>query len=86
MGERVSSDYRPFSTQFRECSDAGHTQKGPPETHEVTRMTLADPTSEFGFRTLWGKRTITVPGIICGKFGGRCSSRNPGCVKLRNAE
>lgn len=79
------SNPKPYSEQFRECKAAGL-------TNETENVKLADHPKylpAFPYRTMRDAirsgKFSEVTLIVCGRFGGRCSSRNPECLKLRGA-
>ena len=69
-------NYKTFTAQFRECRANGVVKDGPQETNQ-----LAFP------KRLNGKliNEITSTVLMCGRFGGRCSSGQPECRELRGA-
>lgn len=71
--------FKNFSTQFRECKAAGLTLPGKWKTETAVRYYSA-----IDGRCHLGPKEFTSQEINCGRFGGVCSSGNPGCKKLRN--
>ena len=72
-------EYKNFSTQFRECKADGFTLPGEWVTETAVRY-YKDGKCHLG------PKDFTSQEIVCGKFGGICSSGNSGCRKLINYE
>lgn len=74
-----------FREQFIKCSEAGHT-KGTKfvSFEDHPEMLPAVPSPKMAKAIASGERK-GVNLIVCGKFGGVCSTANPQCRQERNA-
>jgi hypothetical protein len=91
-GETVGSnvvlgggEYKGYLTQFRECQADGLVTNGEfLSFEEHPEMLPAFPSPKMKNAIQSGEWN-GIQTLACGRFGGRCSSKNLGCAKLRNS-
>lgn len=73
-----------YSTQFAECYKNGETIPVQVTLKDNPHLAPAFPNKEFVAAMEDPDFVITT--LDCGKFGGQCSSKNAGCVKMRGSQ
>lgn len=79
-------EIKPFSTQFRECSKAGLHGKGEFKSFKKHPELLPMFPKKKLFEAIKNGELKGIQEISCLKFGGKCSSANKDCRKLRGYE
>ncbi len=76
---------KPFQQQFTKCSDEGLTENTQFFSFTEFPQCLPAFPTEFMVEEIKSGAWKGIDSIVCGKFGGICSSRHPQCQNLRNA-
>jgi len=62
-----------YRQQFVDCTRQGYTEKT--ETYNIKDYSESKE-----------NKFVAIDIVMCGRFGGRCSSYNDGCIKLRKEQ
>jgi len=73
-----------YSTQLRQCSENGDTLPVEIKLKDNAGLAPCFPSKAFA-KAMKDDPDFSITLLDCKKFGGRCSSRNEGCVKMRAA-
>lgn len=73
-----------YREQFSECTRKGFTNQTEFYSFKDHPEIFPAFPNEKMIRDLKENKLSGVDVIICGKFGGRCSSHNEKCIELRN--
>jgi hypothetical protein len=79
----MENTIKAYHKQFVECGDAGLTEKTEFESFEEHPENLPRYPKEGMLEAIKTGMWTGIDFIICGKFGGRCSSRHAECRKMR---
>lgn len=83
---KQSENHKEFRTQFRECMASGFNTKTEFTSFKDHPEYLPALPNKKMIDAIKARKWQGLDFLICGRFGGKCSSANPECRKLRGLE